>query len=82
MEIQIRLSGDQIRYIYSDDFRGLMEHGKVSTRRASHVEPQGDDWIADLSPVSGPVLGPFKRRSDALSAEVNWINANNIPVPK
>ena len=81
MEIQIRLSGDQIRFIYSDDLQGLMSQGKSTTQRASHVEPSGDKWIADLGPVSGPILGPFDRRSEALSAEVDWLNIHKIPVP-
>jgi hypothetical protein len=45
--------------------------------RASHVEP--DDrgrWLADLSPIGGPVLGPFDRRSEALEAEVTWLEEN------
>jgi hypothetical protein len=29
-------------------------------------------WFADLSPVDGPVLGPFKLQSKALEAEVDW----------
>ena len=33
-------------------------------------------WMADLSPVGGPVLGPFDRRSDALAAEVYWLETN------
>ena len=30
-------------------------------------------WHADLRPVGGPVLGPFDRRSEALAAEVAWL---------
>ena len=33
-------------------------------------------WLADLSPVNGPVLGPFDRRSEALAAELAWLEAN------
>ena len=49
----------------------------VAISRASHVEP--DDlgcWWADLSPVKGPRMGPFERRSEALSAEQGWLKAN------
>lgn len=28
---------------------------------------------ADLSPVGGPLLGPYQRRSEALAAEVQWL---------
>jgi hypothetical protein len=46
-------------------------------RRASHVEPvAGGKWTADMSPVGGPVLGPFETRSLALDAEVAWLNEN------
>ena len=38
------------------------------------VEPTADGrWIADLWPVDGPPLGPFPSRSQALSAEHNWL---------
>jgi hypothetical protein len=33
-------------------------------------------WFADLSSVSGPVLGPFNSRSQALQAELDWLEAN------
>lgn len=47
----------------------------VKVRRASHVEPtdDGTGWIADLSPVNGPTLGPFESRDAALKAEAAWI---------
>ena len=45
-----------------------------SITRASHVEPdQQGRWLADLTPVAGPVLGPFERRSEALEAEQSWL---------
>ncbi len=51
----------------------LRQLGDVSIRRASHVEPVGDHWQADLSPVGGPLLGPYQRRSEALAAEYRWL---------
>jgi len=60
-----------------DETLDLSQLGHVSIRRASHVEPTDDGrWQADLSPVDGPVLGPFARRSEALSAEVEWLQRN------
>ena len=60
-----------------DETLDLSQLGHVSIRRASHVEPTDDGrWQADLSPVDGPVLGPFARRSEALSAEVEWLQTN------
>jgi len=51
--------------------------GSPKISRASHVEPDADgSWLADMEPVGGPVLGPFERRSEALDAEVAWLDAN------
>lgn len=30
-------------------------------------------WWADLTPVAGPVLGPFDSRAQALQAESDWL---------
>lgn len=69
-----------IKLIYEDDLVGLLREkaaGAISITRASHVEPTvGGCWTADLTPVRGPVLGPFATRQEALTAEVNWINTN------
>jgi len=47
--------------------------------RASHVEPDRDGlWWADMGPVSGPVLGPFKNRTEALGAEREWLLAARL----
>jgi hypothetical protein len=51
--------------------------GPLAIRRASHVEPdERGRWWADLSPVSGPSLGPFLSRSLALEAELSWLEAH------
>ena len=48
--------------------------GRLAIHRGSHVEPDEQGrWLADLSPVSGPVLGPFNLRSEALDAERRWL---------
>jgi hypothetical protein len=48
--------------------------GQVHIARGSHVEPDdAGQWWADLSPVCGPRLGPFGLRSEALQAEVEWL---------
>jgi hypothetical protein len=48
--------------------------GRLAIRRGSHVEPDEQGrWQADLSPVSGPILGPFNLRSEALDAERRWL---------
>lgn len=59
--------------IYSDGF-DLAGLGEIRVSRASHVEPDSQGhWWADLGPVNGPKLGPFRRRSDALESEVTWL---------
>ena len=51
--------------------------GQLNIRRGSHVEPiETGQWIADLAPVSGPKLGPFQQRSQALNAEREWLEAH------
>jgi hypothetical protein len=47
----------------------------VAIQRASHVEPDASGaWWADLNPVNGPRLGPFAYRSEALTAEAEWLH--------
>ena len=73
MQIVIKPNGVFIG-IYSDTF-DYGELGRPQIRRASHVETTADGrWTANLSPVSGPVLGPFDKRSEALDAEIEWLN--------
>ncbi|MFH5802776.1 hypothetical protein [Alienimonas sp. DA493] len=56
--------------------------GRCSIARASHVEPHPDGgWTAELSPSGGPVLGPFPLRSDALTAEADWLTRNLLNGP-
>ncbi len=51
------------------------QFGPCAIRRASHVEPtETGDWLADLSPVNGPLLGPFTTRIEALAAEQEWLS--------
>jgi hypothetical protein len=66
-----------IRFIHHDALSGLLEHGEAKIVRASNVEPTEDArWTADMGPSSGPVLGPFKTRGEALAAEVQWLKDN------
>jgi hypothetical protein len=63
--------------------------GSIQLRRAGRVEPNAlGRWYADLAPLGGPLLGPFRRRSEALGAEARWLDehwlvdsakANSIP---
>lgn len=90
MEFDLYIGEDgAIQHIYDDELADLFEEerveGGVSTRRASHVEPFGYGWIADMRPVGGPVLfdtntdNPlgrvaFKTRAEALAAERRWLD--------
>jgi hypothetical protein len=72
MHLLISAAGN-VRCIYGETI-ALQELGSISIQRASHVEPDSrGHWIADLSPAAGPVLGPFALRSEALAAEVAWL---------
>jgi hypothetical protein len=57
----------------------LRRLGQLTITRASRVEPDSrGDWHADLTPVGGPVLGPFSQRSQALDAETAWLEAHRL----
>ena len=72
MELVVDAGGD-VRCIYGEEL-DLREIGKLQITRASHVEPDRDGfWWADMGPVGGPVLGPFKNRTEALGAERRWL---------
>ena len=72
MELVVNAGGD-VRCIY-DEALDLRELGKLQITRASHVEPDRDGhWWADMGPVDGPDLGPFKNRTEALQAERWWL---------
>ena len=78
MELIIEEQG-QVRCVYGEAIE-LTQLGATLIRRASHVEPDANGrWIADLSPVGGPQLGPFDKRTDALAAEVDWLLKNWLP---
>ncbi len=73
-----------VRCVY-DETVDLAAMGNLHVKRASHVEPDAHGrWTADLSPVGGPLLGPFTLRSEALAAvqqwlEQNWLTRSNLP---
>lgn len=72
MELLIDSTG-AIRCVF-DEAVDLGQLGRLAIRRGSHVEPTADgQWTADLSPVHGPLLGSFPSRSEALAAEVTWL---------
>ena len=63
-----------VRCVYGETIN-LHSLGTPDIRRGSHVEPTDDgQWTADMSPVDGPMLGPFVARSSALHAETAWLD--------
>ena len=75
MELLIAPDGG-VRCLY-DEAIDLATLGQPLIRRASRIEPDasgGGGWWADMSPVRGPDLGPFLRRSQALEAERLWLS--------
>ena len=78
MNLLITANGT-VRCVY-DETVDLSAIGALSIRRGSHVEPDDDgNWWADLSPVDGPMLGPFATRSTALDAEKHWLTTHWLP---
>ena len=71
----IRISpAGTIEFIYQDALRPLLTAGDAHIRRASHVEPTRDSqWTADMTPMHGPILGPYLTRAEALTAETDWL---------
>ena len=72
MQLIIGPTGE-VRCLY-DELINLRALGRLRITRASHVEPDAAGrWWADLGPVHGPRLGPFRDRSRALGAELTWL---------
>lgn len=68
-----------VRCLYEEAIP-LAALGSVDIKRASAVEPTSEgQWTADLSPVAGPIMGPFATRSEALAAEREWLLQNWLP---
>lgn len=81
MQLVIGSTGS-ITCVY-DEAIDLAELGRLEITRASHVEPdENGRWTADMSPVAGPVLGPFDQRSQALDAERQWLEARWLLNPE
>ena len=80
MRLLIDASGDA-RCVYTEGF-DLHRLGQLSVRRGSHVEPdETGRWTADLSPVDGPILGPYSSRQQALEAELAWLEEHWLVYP-
>ena len=75
MQLMISPCGN-VRCVYAETI-DLAEIGRLTISRGSYVEPDEEGhWLADLAPVGGPRLGPFPHRSDALTAEAEWLDSH------
>ncbi len=78
-DVRFRFVGSQFQAVYSDQIADVLPKlGGYTVTRASHVEPDGNGWIADMRPSGGPVLlasdgHPFTLRQEALDAERQWL---------
>jgi hypothetical protein len=78
--MQLVIQPDGTTLSLYDETIDLSQLGQLTILRGSHVEPdEQGNWWADLQPVSGPCLGPFPKRSQALMAERDWLEANWLP---
>ena len=74
--------GGTVHCLYGEEL-DLPQLGLLAIARGSHVEPTATgEWTADMSPVNGPVLGPFPSRSDALPAERQWLEIHWLPTAR
>ena len=63
------------------DLTNEAKHWLRNKRSMQPAHLPKDAWWADLTPVDGPVLGPFSIRDTALSKEIEWLKANGLPFP-
>ena len=74
MNVYVDPQGD-LQFIYQEEIN-MEDLGASTIRRASEVEPIEDSqWCANLARLGGPMLGPFKNRSEAIEAELAWIES-------
>jgi hypothetical protein len=75
MQLVIKPNGF-VRCVY-DETIDLRQLGHLQVQRGSTVEPdEAGNWFADLAIVKGPTLGPFPHRSEALTAEREWLECH------
>jgi len=80
MQLLVTTTG-AVRCVY-DETIPLAVLGTLQISRGSYVEPTATGaWQADLSPVAGPLLGPFAQRSEALTAEREWLETHWLSQP-
>jgi hypothetical protein len=64
-----------MRCLYTEEI-DLSAIGNMAIQRTSNVNPDDmGQWWAEILP-DGPLLGPFAKRSEALAAEIDYIENN------
>ena len=78
MDLVVRPNGE-VATLYTE-LIDLTALGVMNIQRASQVEPDASgQWFTHI--LDGPTLGPFARRSEALTAEVSWLTQNRLGLP-
>ena len=65
-------------FLYDDALSPVLDIGQATIKRASHVEPEGLQWVADMSPLGGGKSKPFNTREEALQWERDWVWSNHF----
>ena len=71
-----RRPAGHVRAIYAEEFDLAALGRPWRSRVPATVEPAATAAGTPTCAVSGPVLGPFDRRSEALVAELDWLEAH------
>lgn len=76
--MRLRVESDGTILGLYDEKLDLSAMGNLVIQRASQVEPQGDTWTVDLALSDGPILPGFAKRSEAIQAEVQWLENHRL----
>jgi hypothetical protein len=85
-EVRVLIQKGKVSLLYDDVIGPRLQKAlgaKAEVKRISHVEPVPGprdkiEFEADLSPIGGPKLTGFSTHSEAVKAEVDWINQNHF----
>ena len=56
---------------------GYADIARFLVQKGADVNATADgQWTADMGPMDGPVLGPYRLRGEALAAEVKWLRSH------
>jgi hypothetical protein len=78
----VNLGDIQIRRVsHVEPTDSLSEEALAWLRQNLDGEILPNSWWADLTPVEGPVLGPYDTRDYALTMELTWLKKHGTPFP-